>query len=89
MFWNRILPDSRMTLEESPSPLSRPTRRVRPQRPRPEEIKLDMQLALAEIAGERRREALRRKGVCLKAAAWALTYVSAMATIWAVLRLFG
>ena len=51
--------------------------------------KLDLQLASMEAEHEQRREKLRRKALYLKAAAWALTYISGVAVIWAVIRLLG
>ncbi len=89
MFWSRILPEAKLTLDAEPAAFRRGGERFAKRLPTPEEVKIDLQLAMMEAQHEQRRDQLRRKGLYMKAAAWALTYVGGVAMIWAVIQLFG
>ena len=89
MFWNRIMPDGPPTLDAEPNAFLRGGRRLAEKLPTPEEVKLDVQMAMMASQHAQRRERLKRKALYLKAAALALTYIGGVAVIWAVIRLLG
>ena len=90
MFWCAFLSEGRRRLDFTPAPLRRGAADAGERLAGDADpAELDAQLAAFEADHQRRRRCLRRKAIYLKAAAWALTYISGVALIWAVIKLIG